>query len=151
MQAELRFHPSETGQAVLEIKEGQEVISLTVPTGKARAVADVIRSVLSLAGHKVRRVSANGEEAVSADEVFPDVNPAMMLRGLRGKEDITQAELAERLGSSQNMVSDMKAESATFRSIWPSASEKSSISRTRFSCRKEQTASRYAASWMTAS
>lgn len=109
MQAELRFHPSETRQAVLDIKEGQEVISLTVPTGKARAVADAIRSVLSLAGHKVRRVSANGEEVVSADEVFPDVNPAMMLRGLRGKEDITQAELAERLGISQNMVSDMES------------------------------------------
>ncbi|WP_279028196.1 helix-turn-helix transcriptional regulator [Bilophila wadsworthia] len=109
MQAELRFHPCEARQAVLDIKEGQEVISLTVPTGKARAVADAIRSVLSLAGHKVRRVNANGEEIVSADEVFPNANPAMMLRGLRGKEDITQAELAERLGISQNMVSDMES------------------------------------------
>ena len=109
MQAELRFHPREARQAVLDIKEGQEVISLTVPTGKARAVADAIRSVLSLAGHKVRRVNANGEEIVSADEVFPNANPAMMLRGLRGKEDITQAELAERLGISQNMVSDMES------------------------------------------
>ena len=109
MQAESRFHPCEARQAVLDIKEGQEVISLTVPTGKARAVADAIRSVLSLAGHKVRRVNANGEEIVSADEVFPNANPAMMLRGLRGKEDITQAELAERLGISQNMVSDMES------------------------------------------
>lgn len=109
MQAELRFHPCEARQAVLDIKEGQEVISLTVPTGKARAVADAIRSVLSLAGHKVRRVNANGEEIVSADEVFPNANPAMMLRGLRGKEVITQAELAERLGISQNMVSDMES------------------------------------------
>ena len=109
MQAELRFHPCEARPAVLDIKEGQEVISLTVPTGKARAVADAIRSVLSLAGHKVRRVNANGEEIVSADEVFPNANPAMMLRGLRGKEDITQAELAERLGISQNMVSDMES------------------------------------------
>ena len=109
MQAELRFHPCEARQAVLDIKEGQEVISLTVPTGKARAVADAIRSVLSLAGHKVRRVNANGEEIVSADEVFPNANPAMMLRGLRGKEDITQAELAERLGISQNLVSDMES------------------------------------------
>lgn len=109
MQAELRFHPGEAGQAVLNVKEGQEVISLTVPTGKARAVADAIRSVLSLAGHKVRRMSADGEEVISADEVFPDANPAMMLRGLRGKEGITQAELAERLGISQNMVSDMES------------------------------------------
>jgi transcriptional regulator with XRE-family HTH domain len=33
----------------------------------------------------------------------------MALRGLRGKEDITQAELAARLGISQNMVSDMES------------------------------------------
>ncbi len=109
MQAELRFHSSEARQAVLDIKEGQEVISLTVPVGKARVVANTIRSVLSLAGHKVRRVNSEGEEVVSADEVFPNVNPAMMLRGLRGKEGITQVELAERLGISQNMVSDMES------------------------------------------
>lgn len=109
MQAELRFHSSEVRQAVLDIKEGQEVISLTVPTGKARAVADAIRSVLSLAGHKVRRINSEGEEVVSADEVFPNANPAMMLRGLRGKEGITQVELAERLGISQNMISDMES------------------------------------------
>jgi len=33
----------------------------------------------------------------------------MALRGLRVKEDITQAELAERLGISQNMVSSMES------------------------------------------
>ena len=49
------------------------------------------------------------EKWVSADEVFPDGSPAMALRGLRGKEDITQAELAARLGISQNMVSDMES------------------------------------------
>lgn len=109
MQTELRVHLPEAGQAVLDIKEGHEVISLTVPVGKARVVANTIRSLLSLAGHKVRRVNAEGEEVVSADEVFPNVNPAMMLRGLRGKEGLTQVELAERLGIGQNMVSDMES------------------------------------------
>ena len=52
----------------------------------------------------------NSERAGSRfDEVFPDGSPAMALRGLRGKEDITQAELAARLGISQNMVSDMES------------------------------------------
>ncbi len=109
MQAELRLYQGETRQAVLDIKEGHELIALTVPRGMARSVADAIRSVLSLAGHKVQCVNDKGEEVVSAHEVFPDANPAMMLRGLRGKEDITQAELAERLGISQNMVSDMES------------------------------------------
>lgn len=109
MQAEMRLHLTDAKQAVVDIKEGQEIISLVVPAGKSRAVADAIKSVLTLAGHKVRRVNTEGEEVVSGDEVFPDVNPAMMLRGLRGKEDITQAELAAKLDISQNMVSDMES------------------------------------------
>lgn len=109
MQTEMKLHSTEAKQAVVDIKEGQEVITLSVPAGKARTVADAIKSILTLAGHTVRRVNSEGEEVVSANEVFPDANPAMMLRGLRGKEDITQAELAARLGISQNMVSDMES------------------------------------------
>jgi DNA-binding XRE family transcriptional regulator len=54
-------------------------------------------------------VIEEGEAIFSSEEVFPDGSPAMALRGLRGKEDITQAELAARLGISQNMVSDMES------------------------------------------
>lgn len=89
--------------------EGRGVIQITVPPGKTMKIADVIRGVLTLAGHKVRRVNDDGEEWVTADEVFPDGSPAMALRGLRGKEDITQAELAVRLGVSQNAVSEMES------------------------------------------
>lgn len=109
MQTEIRLHSTEAKQAVVDIKEGQELISLAVPAGKAQVVAEAIRSVLTLAGHKVRRVNADGAEVISANAVFPDANPAMMLRGLRGKEGLTQAELAARLGISQNMVSDMES------------------------------------------
>jgi transcriptional regulator with XRE-family HTH domain len=45
---------------------------------------------------------------VHADAVFPDGNPAMALRGLRVREDITQVELAARLGVSQNVISEME-------------------------------------------
>ena len=100
MQAEMRIHSTE---------EGQAVISLSVPAAKGRMVADAIKGVLALTGHKVRRINEDGEEMVSAAEVFPDGNPAMALRGLRVKEDITQTELAERLDISQNMVSDMES------------------------------------------
>jgi DNA-binding XRE family transcriptional regulator len=89
--------------------EGQSVIALSVPSGKALTVADAIRGMLTLAGHKVRRVNSEGEEVVSAAEAFPDGNPAMALRGLRVKEDITQQAMAERLGITQTMVSDMES------------------------------------------
>ena len=89
-------------------EEGRGVIQLTVPSANTIKVAEAIRGVLSLAGHKVRRVNSEGEEMVSADEVFPDGCPAMALRGLRGKEDLTQAELAARLGVSQNAISEME-------------------------------------------
>ena len=90
-------------------EEGRGVIQLTVPSANTIKVAEALRGVLSLAGHKVRRVNSEGEEVVSADEVFPDGCPAMALRGLRGKEDLTQAELAARLGVSQNAISEMES------------------------------------------
>jgi DNA-binding XRE family transcriptional regulator len=109
MQAEMRLHLIEARQAVINVKEGQEVISLSVPAGRARTVADAIRGMLTLSGHKVRRINSEGEEVIPASEVFSDANPAMMLRGLRGKEDITQQDLAGRLGITQTMVSDMES------------------------------------------
>ncbi len=90
-------------------EEGRGVIQLTVPSANIQKVAEAIRGVLSLAGHKVRRVNSEGEEIVSAEEVFPDGCPAMALRGLRGREDLTQAELAARLGVSQNAISEMES------------------------------------------
>ena len=89
--------------------EGQGVITLKVPANKTVKIADVIRGVLALAGHKVKRINDEGEEWVSADEVFPDGSPAMALRGLRGREGLTQVELAARLGISQNAISEMES------------------------------------------
>jgi DNA-binding XRE family transcriptional regulator len=100
MNAEVRLLPS----------QGERTeISLSIPTAKARVVLDAIRGILPMAGLKVRRINEEGEELFTSQEVFPEGSPAMALRGLRGKEDITQAELAERLGISQNMVSDMES------------------------------------------
>ncbi|MDR2573391.1 MAG: helix-turn-helix domain-containing protein [Desulfovibrio sp.] len=99
MRAEMKLRPSH---------EGTAEISLSVPAAKAGLVAEAIRGMMKLGGHKVRWLNNNGEELLSADEVFPDASPAKALRGLRGKEDLTQVELAARLGISQNMVSDME-------------------------------------------
>jgi antitoxin component HigA of HigAB toxin-antitoxin module len=88
---------------------GRTEINLSVPSAKTRVILDALRGILPMAGLKMRRVNEEGEELFTSEEVFPDGSPAMALRGLRGKEDITQAELATRLGISQNMVSDMES------------------------------------------
>jgi DNA-binding XRE family transcriptional regulator len=100
MNTEIRLMPSH---------EGRAEIALTVPSVNALIVLDAIRSVLKLAGHKVRRVNEEGEELFDAREVFPEGNAAMLLRGYRVKLDMTQKELAGKLGTTQNRVSDMES------------------------------------------
>ncbi len=100
MLAEMKYHSD---------NDGRGVIQLTVPAETTMRVMEAIDSILKLAGHEVRRLHENGEEWVPAREVFPDGSPAMALRGLRGREDMTQKELAARLGVSQNAISEMES------------------------------------------
>jgi predicted transcriptional regulator len=100
MNAEIRLSPSQ---------DGRTEINIFVPSAKAMTVVEAIRAILSLTGHKIRRVNEEGEEIFSAKEVFPEGNPAMLLRGYRGKYDMTQIELAEKLQVTQNRISDMES------------------------------------------
>lgn len=43
------------------------------------------------------------------EEVFPDAHPGRILRGFRIREDITQEELAKRLGIAQTRVSELES------------------------------------------
>lgn len=99
MQTTMQLHRSEGGQTL---------ISLSVPVDQAIKVADAVSSLLNLSGHEVRHLDADGEEYVSADEAFPIVTPAMVLKGYRGKMEWTQKELAEKLGTTQNCISAME-------------------------------------------
>jgi DNA-binding XRE family transcriptional regulator len=100
MNADIRTSPTH---------DGRMEINLSIPTAKGILILNALQSMLALTGLKARRIDADGDEIVSADQVLDDVTPAMALRGLRVKEDITQKELAERLGISQNMVSEMES------------------------------------------
>ena len=101
MNAEVRLSPG---------SEGHMQINLSIPSSKAKAVLDAINGMLPLAGLKVRRINEDDEELFSAEEVFPNASPAMALRGFRGKMEWTQQELAEKLGATQNCISDMESE-----------------------------------------
>jgi DNA-binding XRE family transcriptional regulator len=89
-------------------RNGCMEINLSIPMTKVDALLNALRGILPLAGLKLRRINEDGEELFSSEEIFPDGCPAMALRGLRVLEDITQSELASRLGISQNMVSEME-------------------------------------------
>lgn len=52
---------------------------------------------------------AKSEEVRTFEEVFPDSSPAMTLRGYRGKMEWTQKELADKLGTTQNRISNMES------------------------------------------
>ena len=89
--------------------QGKAEIRLSVPAGSAAAVEDAIRSMLTLAGHKVRLLNEEDEEIVSAAEVFPDGSPAMALRGFRGKMEMSQQELADKLGTARTSIVAMES------------------------------------------
>jgi DNA-binding XRE family transcriptional regulator len=91
------------------IDKHNAMISLKIPASDVDAVMDTIRGVLALSGHKVAQLDEDtGERLYSIEEVFPEATPGMMLRGLRGKEELTQAKFAGRLGISQHHVSEME-------------------------------------------
>lgn len=87
----------------------QGEIMINVPLADMEKVSEAIRSILELTGHKVRHVNDEGEELHTLEEVFPDAHPGKVVRGLRVKEDITQEELAKRLGIAQTRVSEIES------------------------------------------
>ncbi|MGL4208681.1 MAG: helix-turn-helix domain-containing protein [Candidatus Adiutrix sp.] len=83
--------------------------SVKVPVNEAIQTFEALSGLLNNGGLKVRPVNEAGEELYSVEEVFPEMNPGMLIRGFRGKTDMTQVELAERLGVTQGRVSDLES------------------------------------------
>jgi DNA-binding XRE family transcriptional regulator len=83
-------------------------INLKIPLDEFNNVTNVIRSALSNSGHAVTETDENGERLYTIEEVFPEASPGMMLRGLRGKLELTQIQFAKRLGVSQHHISEIE-------------------------------------------
>ncbi len=82
--------------------------TLTVPSENARQIEAAITGLFALVGHTIRRFNADGEELISGDEAFPNSHPGSRLRGLRAREDITQKQMAEKLGIRQHHIAEME-------------------------------------------
>jgi DNA-binding XRE family transcriptional regulator len=84
-------------------------LTATVPAKQLALVTEALRSVLALAGQAARPVNEEGEELYAFDEVFPEVHSGLVVCGYRGKMEMTQEELAERLGIRQTRVSELES------------------------------------------
>ncbi len=83
-------------------------LSVAIPATESLLMAETLKGVLALAGHKVRPVNEEGDELYTADEVFPDSHPGDMIKGLRAREGLTQKQMAEQLGLRQHHISEME-------------------------------------------
>lgn len=67
--------------------------------------ADKARKLLTDAGHCI---DISERELFSSDEVFPDSHPGQILRGLRVREGLTQAQLSQNTGLNTRHISEME-------------------------------------------
>ncbi len=100
MTAEMTLQAAENGMAVIHVQ---------LPAKDAGKTAEAIRYLLSFGGQDVRWRNEEGERLFSVEEVFPDMSPAKILRGFRGRDGMTQSELADKLEIAQHRVSEMES------------------------------------------
>ncbi|MDK2957327.1 MAG: hypothetical protein PWQ57_2824 [Desulfovibrionales bacterium] len=74
--------------------DGLVAVSVAVPADR---VHEVERAIIEAA-----------EPNIPADEVLKDSTPGTILRGARGLADLTQAQLAEKIGVHKSNVSEME-------------------------------------------
>jgi DNA-binding XRE family transcriptional regulator len=88
-----------------------------VPAAKAAGIEKALERLLAAVEQAVGLRAFGGyggdeklvsEKSVSIEEAFPDGHAGMLIRGLRGKNDMTQEELAKRLGVAQTRVSELE-------------------------------------------
>jgi DNA-binding XRE family transcriptional regulator len=74
-------------------------VRLRVPAAKVIEVKEVLASYGAL---------AEDRDSVPWEEVYPDFNGSVALRGARKREGLTQKELARLVGGSQTHISEME-------------------------------------------
>lgn len=86
---------------------GSTKITLTIPTCMRDEIAAGIQQL-------VEQIQKKHEDAIGDDklytieEVFGEITPGDCMRGLRAREDLTQKQLAEKLGVRPHHISEME-------------------------------------------
>jgi DNA-binding XRE family transcriptional regulator len=87
-------------------------VTLTIPIEGVNAVTEMIEELFRFAGHEIR---AKNEEfdfeydkLSSVKKAFPDFGPATILNGARLTFELTQKQLADRLGIKPHHISEME-------------------------------------------
>lgn len=98
---------------MLELTKTQTTAGLTelrllVPEDKAELIENALRDLFLFSGQKIRIREEPDTNLYPVSDLFPEISPAMCLRGLRTREGLTQAELAKKLGVKQHHISEME-------------------------------------------
>ncbi len=82
-----------------EKKSEKVAVCFQVPVDK---LEDIKRIVACLGGNEAKASTENWRDN------FPERHPGVVLRGLRNRDDLTQAELAKKTGMLQSHISEME-------------------------------------------
>jgi DNA-binding XRE family transcriptional regulator len=85
-------------------------IRLRIPRDKQANIRQLIENILSLMDvhYSIQAKPEENDETVSLEELFPDLNPGSAIRGLRYREELTQAQLADKIGVKRHHISEME-------------------------------------------
>jgi DNA-binding XRE family transcriptional regulator len=99
MFAEMTYRPADNSHAVINLK---------IPASELDNIVEIIRSAFTTSGYNIEENDNFKEKLYNIDDVFPEATPGMLLRGLRGKMELTQTQFAKRIGVSQHHISEME-------------------------------------------
>ncbi len=83
-------------------------LCLRLPADKYAKAREAIKTVLELGEVPFRELNDEGEEVYSVEDIFGEITPAQVLRGLRHREGLKQKDLAAALGVSPANLSEME-------------------------------------------
>jgi DNA-binding XRE family transcriptional regulator len=85
-------------------------LCLRIPRNKQPAIQKLIENLFALADirYSIRTETDEDDEGIPLEDVFPDLHPGSAIRGLRYRENLTQAQLAEKIGVKRHHISEME-------------------------------------------
>ncbi len=83
-------------------------INIRIPGDKKTKIKELIEKMLKLAEVPYTVRDETDDDSLSIEEIFPDLHSGSAIQGLRYRERMTQAKLAEKIGVKTRHVSEME-------------------------------------------